>query len=76
MVFDGNIIGNYWKELGYYILILFWYVGWKSCDSVLKFVDEYMVCKLKVDEFIIYMLLLDKINEVFDFMYDGKRLVY
>lgn len=72
----GNITGNYWKELGYYILILFWHAGWKSCDSVPKLVDEYMARKLKVDEFITHTLPLDKINEAFDLMHDGKRWVY
>ena len=76
LVFEGNITGNYWKELGYYILIPFWHAGWKSCDSVPKLVDEYMARKLKVDEFITHTLPLDKINEAFDLMHDGKRLVY
>lgn len=32
-----------------------------------------MARKLKVDEFITHTLPLDKINEAFDLMHDGKR---
>lgn len=35
-----------------------------------------MARKLKVDEFITHTLPLDKINEAFDLMHDGKRWVY
>lgn len=34
-----------------------------------------MAGKLKVDEFITHSLPLDKINEAFDLMHEGKRLV-
>ena len=50
-------------------------VGWKSCESVPKLVEEYMAHKLKVDEFITHTMPLDKINEAFDLMHAGKRLV-
>ena len=49
--------------------------GWKSCESVPKLVQEYMAGELKVDEFITHSVPLDKINEAFDLMHSGKRLV-
>ena len=51
------------------------YSGWKSCESVPKLVDEYLAGKLKVDEFITHSFPLDKINEAFELMHAGKRLV-
>ncbi|KAJ7337738.1 hypothetical protein OS493_007891 [Desmophyllum pertusum] len=48
--------------------------GWKSCESVPKLVDQYMAGKLKVDEFITHSLPLDKINEAFDLMHEGKSI--
>ena len=37
--------------------------------------DEYLAGKLKVDEFITHSFPLDKINEAFELMHAGKRLV-
>lgn len=51
------------------------YSGWKSRDSVPKLVDEYLAGKLKVDEFITHSFPLDKVNEAFELMHAGKRLV-
>jgi len=36
-------------------------------------VERYLEKKMKVDEFITHTMLLDKINEAFDLMHDGKR---
>ncbi|XP_074647184.1 alcohol dehydrogenase class-3-like [Tubulanus polymorphus] len=48
--------------------------GWKSRESVPKLVDEYMSGKLKVNEFITHDLPLDKINEGFTLMHEGKSI--
>uniref|UniRef100_T1JKA8 S-(hydroxymethyl)glutathione dehydrogenase n=1 Tax=Strigamia maritima TaxID=126957 RepID=T1JKA8_STRMM len=48
--------------------------GWKSRDSVPKLVEKYMDKKIMVDEFISYVLPLEKINEAFDLMHSGKRI--
>lgn len=48
--------------------------GWKSRDSVPKLVDDYMHKKVKVDEFITHNVPLDKINEAFQLMHEGKSI--
>jgi len=48
--------------------------GWKSRDSVPKLVDKYLEKKVKVDEFVSHRLPLEKINEAFDLMHDGKSI--
>ena len=47
--------------------------GWKSRDSVPKLVDEYVSGQLMVDEFVTHTMPLDKVNEAFDLMHEGKR---
>lgn len=73
---DFIITGNDCVEL-VFTCRAFWFcfgnAGWKSCESVPKLVDKYMAGELKVDEFITHTLPLDKINEAFDLMHDGKR---
>lgn len=48
--------------------------GWKSVDSVPKLVDEYQRKELMVDEFITHTMPLEKINEAFQLMHDGKSI--
>ena len=48
-------------------------LGWKSRQSVPILVDRYMNKELKIDEFVTHTLPLDKINEAFDLMHEGKR---
>jgi len=62
-------------DLSNFIFLMCVYSGWKSCESVPKLVDEYLAGKLKVDEFITHSFPLDKINEAFELMHAGKRLV-
>lgn len=38
-------------------------------------VDRYMKGTMKVDEFVTHNVLLEKINEAFDLMLEGKRFV-
>lgn len=54
----------------------FFFLGWKSVDSVPKLVSEYMAKKMKVDEFVTHTLPFAAINEAFELMHTGKRLVY
>lgn len=49
--------------------------GWKSRDSVPNLVEKYLKRELKVDEFITHTFDLEKINESFDLMHEGKRFV-
>ena len=51
-------------------------LGWKSRDSVPKLVEDYMSKKLKLDDFVTHTMPLDGINEAFDLMHAGKRLVF
>uniref|UniRef100_A0A452GY87 Enoyl reductase (ER) domain-containing protein n=1 Tax=Gopherus agassizii TaxID=38772 RepID=A0A452GY87_9SAUR len=46
--------------------------GWKSVDSVPKLVSDYMAKKFSLDALVTYTLPFDKINDAFDFMYEGK----
>ncbi|XP_043917317.1 alcohol dehydrogenase class-3-like isoform X2 [Protopterus annectens] len=48
--------------------------GWKSADSVPKLVSDYMMRKLKVDEFISCTLPISKVNEAFDMMHKGNSV--
>lgn len=48
--------------------------GWKSVDSVPKLVEQYLRKELLIDEFITHRMPLDKINESFDLMHDGKSI--
>jgi S-(hydroxymethyl)glutathione dehydrogenase/alcohol dehydrogenase len=46
--------------------------GVKGRSQLPGYVDNYMQGKLKVDEFVSRVLPLDKINEAFDLMHEGK----
>jgi S-(hydroxymethyl)glutathione dehydrogenase/alcohol dehydrogenase len=48
--------------------------GWKSRESVPKLVDDYQKGILKVDEFVTHNMGLEKINEAFDLMHEGKSI--
>jgi len=44
----------------------------KGRSQLPGFVDRYLAGELKVDEFVTETLPLDKINEAFDLMHEGK----
>lgn len=48
--------------------------GWKSVESVPKLVDAYMSGDIMIDEFVTHTMGLEKINEAFDLMHEGKSL--
>ncbi|KXJ76169.1 alcohol dehydrogenase class-3 [Aedes albopictus] len=48
--------------------------GWKSVDSVPKLVTSYLNKELMVDEFITHTMPVEKINEAFTLMHEGKSL--
>lgn len=48
--------------------------GWKSRDSVPKLVEKYLSKEMMVDEFVTHEMPLDKINEAFQLMHDGKSI--
>lgn len=48
--------------------------GVKGRSELPGYVDRYMAGELKVDEFITFTMGLDKINEAFDLMHDGKAI--
>ncbi|XP_065354904.1 alcohol dehydrogenase class-3 [Calliphora vicina] len=60
------VVGRVWKGTAF--------GGWKSGRDVPKLVDEYMKKELLVDEFITHTMALDKINEAFDLMHEGKSI--
>lgn len=60
------VVGRVWKGTAF--------GGWKSARDVPKLVDEYMKKELLVDEFITHTMALDKINEAFDLMHEGKSI--
>ncbi|MBN3299965.1 ADH1 dehydrogenase, partial [Amia calva] len=47
--------------------------GWKGVDSVPKLVNDYMQKKIMLDEFVTHTMPLDRVNEAFDLMTNGKR---
>ena len=51
-------------------------IGWKSRDSVPQLVEDYLVGKIKVDEFATHTMPLVDINKAFDLMHEGKRYIY
>lgn len=61
------VTGRVWKGTAF--------GGWKSRDSMPNLVDRYMKGTMKVDEFVTHNVLLEKINEAFDLMLEGKRFV-
>lgn len=48
--------------------------GWKSVDDVPKLVQDYLNKKMLVDEFITHTMGIEKINEAFDLMHEGKSI--
>ncbi|XP_005188133.1 alcohol dehydrogenase class-3 [Musca domestica] len=60
------VVGRTWKGSAF--------GGWKSSRDVPKLVEDYMKKDLLVDEFITHTMQLDKINEAFDLMHEGKSL--
>ncbi|EAA09898.4 AGAP010499-PA, partial [Anopheles gambiae str. PEST] len=48
--------------------------GWKSVESVPKLVTSYLQKELKVDEFITHTMELEKINDAFTLMHEGKSI--
>lgn len=48
--------------------------GWKSRDSVPVLVKEYLEGKLMIDEFITAVMPIEKVNEAFQLMHEGKVL--
>lgn len=48
--------------------------GWKSVESVPKLVTSYMNKELMIDEFITHTMPVDKINEAFTLMHEGKSI--
>lgn len=47
---------------------------YKSVDAVPKLVEEYLDGKLKIDKLITHTLPLDKINEAFELLKEGKSI--
>jgi len=61
------VTGRVWKGTAF--------GGYKSRSQVPQLVDKYMEGKFKVDEYVTHSNMpLDKINEAFDLMHDGKCL--
>ncbi|XP_065909980.1 alcohol dehydrogenase class-3 chain L-like [Dysidea avara] len=60
------VTGRVWKGTAF--------GGWKSRDSVPMLVERYLEKKMKVDEFVTHTMPLDKINEAFDLMHEGKSI--
>jgi S-(hydroxymethyl)glutathione dehydrogenase/alcohol dehydrogenase len=60
------VTGRVWKGTAF--------GGYKSVESVPKLVDRYLAGSFKIDEFITHNVALDKINEAFDLMNEGKSI--
>lgn len=60
------VTGRVWKGTAF--------GGFKSRTQVPQLVDEYMNGGFKVDEYVTHNMTLDRINEAFDLMHDGKCL--
>lgn len=60
------VTGRVWKGTAF--------GGWKSVESVPKLVDQYLKGELMIDEFITHTLPLEKVNEAFDLMHEGKSI--
>lgn len=48
--------------------------GVKGRSQLPDYVDRYMKGEIKIDEFITYTMPLDRINEAFDLMHEGKSI--
>lgn len=68
------------KYLSYIYIILipinnnYLIVGFKPHDGIPQLVESYMKKEIMVDEFITHTMKLDKINEGFQLMKDGKSI--
>merc|ERR1712226_474878 len=60
------VVGRVWRGCAF--------GGWKSVDSVPKLCTMYSEKKLMIDEFCTHFMTLDKINESFELMHQGKSL--
>lgn len=60
------VTGRVWKGTAF--------GGWKSIDSVPKLVEDYLIKKIKLDEFITHYLPWDQINESFELMHKGESI--
>lgn len=60
------VTGRVWKGTAF--------GGYKSVESVPKLVDRYLDGNFKIDEFITHNVPLDKINDAFDLMHEGKSI--
>ncbi|KAL1397311.1 hypothetical protein pipiens_009859 [Culex pipiens pipiens] len=48
--------------------------GWKSVESVPMLVERYLKKELMVDEFVTHNMAVEKINEAFTLMHEGKSI--
>lgn len=48
--------------------------GWKSVESVPMLVERYLKKELMVDEFVTHSMEIEKINEAFTLMHEGKSI--
>lgn len=60
------VVGRVWRGCAF--------GGWKSVDSVPKLCTMYSNKELMIDEFVTHKMTLDKINESFELMHQGKSL--
>nr|CAI5830526.1 unnamed protein product [Callosobruchus analis] len=60
------VTGRVWKGTAF--------GGWKSRDSVPKLVEEYLLDKLKLDDFISHTMKFDQLNEAFKLMHKGESI--
>ncbi|VEN44651.1 unnamed protein product [Callosobruchus maculatus] len=60
------VTGRVWKGTAF--------GGWKSRDSVPKLVEEYLLNKLKLDDFISHTMKFDQLNEAFKLMHKGESI--
>lgn len=60
------VTGRVWKGTAF--------GGYKSVESVPKLVEDYMKGDLMIDEFITHTMPLEKVNEAFDLMHEGKSV--
>lgn len=55
------------------MLIKYTFLEWKGKDDVPKLIEGYNKKEILLDEFITHTMALEKINEAFDLMREGKR---
>ena len=57
----------------FYVISLFYFIGWKSRDSVPRLVQDYLNKAVKVDEFVSHDVPFEEINKAFHLMHSGQR---